>query len=308
MRIALAPTPMTDPSLRLAAQMGVTDIVGRHPASHGQSLEQMRRRVESFGMRLSVIEGYIPHDQIVHGKAGRDDQIDRFIALLRDMAHQQIPVCCYNFMPDDEWSRTAIDTPHRGGALVTSFDVDLVDDAPGPGGPIAEAQMWENLEYFLRRIVPAAENEGIKLAMHPDDPPMSPLRRQDRIMCCVEDFDRLLQLASSPASGICFCQGTFSEMGVDIPQTIRHFAGRIHYAHFRDVQGTVPRFVETFHDNGQTDMAAAMRAYKDIGFDGPARPDHVPVVEGDSENAAGYNMTGRLFAVGYMRGLMDAIG
>ena len=121
----------------------------------------------------------------------------------------------------------------------------------------------------------------------------------------VEGFERLLELRPSPNNGLCFCQGTFTEMGVDIPATIRRFGTKIHYVHFRDVRGTAEDFTETFHDNGPTDMAAAMRAYRAVGFDGPIRPDHVPQLFGEEQGEPGYTMQGRLFAYGYLRGLMD---
>jgi mannonate dehydratase len=155
--------------------------------------------------------------------------------------------------------------------------------------------------------VPVAEKEGVKLALHPDDPPMSPLKHQERIIISPDAYERVFRLNDSPANGMCFCQGSFASMGDhDIPALIRWFGPRIHYVHFRDVAGAVPRFRETFHDNGKTDMAACIRAYREIGFTGPARPDHVPTLEGESNELAGYHMMGRLFAVGYMRGLLDA--
>jgi len=106
---------------------------------------------------------------------------------------------------------------------------------------------------------------------------------------------------------MCFCQGTFAEMGVDIPSAIRRLGRHINYVHFRDVEGAVPSFRETFHDNGKTNMFAAMQAYKEVGYAGPMRPDHVPTLEGESNEYPGYHMLGRLFAVGYMRGLMHAV-
>jgi mannonate dehydratase len=96
-------------------------------------------------------------------------------------------------------------------------------------------------------------------------------------------------------------------MGVDIPSTIRRFGRAISYVHFRDVRGSIPRFEETFHDNGKTDMCEAMRTYREVGFEGPMRPDHVPRLEGEAGDGSGYSMLGRLFAVGYMRGLMHAV-
>jgi mannonate dehydratase len=143
--------------------------------------------------------------------------------------------------------------------------------------------------------------------MHPDDPPLPEFLGRARIMNSVESFERLVRLVPSPSNAICFCQGTFAEMGEDIPAAIRRLGPHIRYVHFRDVRGTRERFVETFHDNGPTDMAAAMRAYREIGFDGPMRPDHVPQLVGEEDGPPGYTMLGRLFAFGYMRGLMHAI-
>lgn len=330
MRIATVCSPLSDHNLQLAQQIGVTDIVGRYPGPKRADLITLRDRIAKFGTRLSVIEGYIPHDRIVHGLDDRDEQIENFKSLLRDMGQAGVPICCYNFMPDDDWSRTSTNTPERGGARVTAFNIDDLSNEPRP--PISDAELWDNLTYFLEQIVPVAEEAGVRLALHPDDPPMSPLRGQSRIMRSVEAFERLVEIVPSEANGICFCQGSFAQMGDDIPAAIRRLASRIHYVHFRDVHGRVPRFQETFHDNGDTDMYAAIRTYHEIGFDGPIRPDHVPILVGEASSEhvvapiksdpsqitlntynapdgpapAGYTMLGRLFAVGYMRGLIEA--
>ena len=304
MRIAMVVTPFTESNLRLAAQVGVTDIVGRYPPTLSLTIGQLKQRVEAAGMQLTVFEGYIPHDQIVHGRPGRDEQIELWTSLIKDLGKAAVEVICYNFIPDGDWSRTSVTQPQRGGALVTGFDIDTFKRPTSE--TVSREQLWDNLEYFLKRIIPVAENAGIKLAMHPDDPPMGSLAGQDQIISSVEGFDRLFQISSSPVNGMCFCQGTFAEMGVSIPETIAYFGDHIHFVHFRDVDGTVPRFAETFHDNGITDMAAAIRAYRSIGFDGPMRPDHVPVLEGETTENSGYTMLGRLFAVGYMKGLMEA--
>ena len=141
--------------------------------------------------------------------------------------------------------------------------------------------------------------------MHPDDPPLPKLRGLERIMTDVAAFERLLSLSASSANSICFCQGTFAEMGVDVAATIRQFGARISFVHVRDMRGTKEHFVETFHDDGQTDMFAAMCAYRDIGYAGVMRQDHVQALVGE-EGEGGYTMQGRLFAVGYMRGLIEA--
>jgi mannonate dehydratase len=252
---------------------------------------------------------------------------------MQNMAAAGVPICCYNFMAGTDWVRTKLDVPERGGALVTAFDlaeaeraaVSLTDEATrvgqasslpdrqdacptGRAEPISADELWRNLEHFLRELVPVAESAGIVLCMHPDDPPLEQFLGRARIMNCVESFERLVSLVPSRSNAICFCQGTFAEMGVDIPSAIRRLGKHIQYVHFRDVRGTRERFAETFHDNGPTDMVAAMRAYRDIGFTGPLRPDHVPQLVGEESGPPGYTMLGRLFAFGYMRGLMQAVG
>jgi mannonate dehydratase len=126
-------------------------------------------------------------------------------------------------------------------------------------------------------------------------------------MSSVESFDRLLELSPSGANALTFCQGNFTLMTDDVPSLIRRFGSRIAFVHFRDVRGTPERFVETFHDDGQTDMFACMRAYRDINFGGVIRVDHVPTLEGDVAAVAGYSHQGRLHAIGYMAGLRDAV-
>jgi mannonate dehydratase len=233
------------------------------------------------------------------------------------MAELDVRLLCYNFMTGTDWVRTRLDAPDRGGAKVTGFDLAEVETAVRLGYRSADgradelarqltpARLWDQLERFLNGILPVAEECGVTLAMHPDDPPLPELLGKPRIMHTVEGFERLVRLAPSKANAICFCQGTFAAMGIDIPSAIRRLGPHIQYVHFRDVRGTRESFAETFHDNGPTDMAAAMRAYREVGFDGPMRPDHVPQFVGE-EGEPGYTMLGRLFAYGYIRGLMHA--
>jgi mannonate dehydratase len=236
------------------------------------------------------------------------------------MADLDIRLLCYNFMAGTDWCRTRLDAPERGGAKVTAFHLADVEQAvllgyKAPNAHFDELakrltpeKLWEQLERLLNELLPVAEQCGVTLAMHPDDPPLPQLLGKPRIMHNVAGFERLMQLAPSDSNAICFCQGSFATMNVDIPNTIRHLGKHIRYVHFRDVVGTPESFAETFHDNGPTDMAAAMRAYRDIGFSGPMRPDHVPQMVGEDDGEPGYTMLGRLFAYGYMRGLMHASG
>ena len=319
MHLATVLTPMSDENLALAAQCGVTDIVGQYMGSSLDDLFEVKNRVERFGLRLSVVEGYLPIENI---KLGRDDgsEIERLTSLVQHMGQLGVGILCYNFMAGTDWVRTRLDAPERGGAKVTAFNLKDAeravllghDGAPSNDVPkvehISANALWIELAAFLKRLVPIAEQAGVVLAMHPDDPPLGQFLGRARIMNNVECFERLVELVPSPSNKICFCQGTFAEMGVDVPATIRRLGKHICYVHFRDVRGTAESFTETFHDNGPTDMVAAMRAYRDIGFDGPIRPDHVPQLVGEDDGEPGYTIKGRLFAFGYMRGLMQATG
>jgi mannonate dehydratase len=316
MRIASVLTPLSDYHLQLAAQLGVTDIVTRYPGPDPAELAAQCARVRRHGMQISVVEGYLPMESLILGGERRDAEIEEMKALFRSMAANGVSLCSYHFMAGTDWVRTRLDIPERGGALVTGFDLAKVEQAVSLRDhaervevqPIGAEALWENLEYFLRALLPTAEQCGVTLVMHPDDPPLPEFLGRARIMNCVESFERLVRLVPSPSNAICFCQGTFAEMGEDIPAAIRRLGPHIRYVHFRDIRGTRERFVETFHDNGPTDMAAAMRAYREIGFDGPMRPDHVPQLAGEEDGPPGYTMLGRLFAFGYMRGLMHGVG
>jgi mannonate dehydratase len=307
MRIALVLTPPSEKHFRWAAQVGADDYVARYPTvDTPDKLAAERERAASYGLKLSIVEGYLPMDAIIHGLAARDECIAEIVRLIEAMGRLGVEVLCYNWMPNNDWTRTSFEECERGGALTNSFDLKLLRAPATPPQHTSTDALWRNLEYFLHCVVPIAENAGVKLAMHPDDPPLSELLGTPQIMHLPEHFERLLDIDNSAANGICFCQGTFAELGLDIPATITRFSSKIHYVHFRDVRGHAACFTESFHDNGPTDMAAAMRAYRAIGFNGPMRPDHVPKLDGESGLADGYTMLGRLFAVGYMRGLMHA--
>lgn len=321
MKLAEIFGPPEDKLWRLVKQCGANHVVGTFARSRGglapgekpwsyDSLTRLKRAYEAGGFELAVIEARPPTDKIKLGLPGRDAQIEDVCELLRNMGKLHIPVWCYEWMPVINWLRTSTDLRSRGGALVTGFDYAKVKDQPHTEhGTLTEEQSWANLKYYLERIVPVAEKAGVKLAMHPDDPPLSPIRGLARIMRSVENYQRLLDLVPSEVNGTTFCQGNFTLMTDDLPAVIRHFGKlkKIFFVHFRDVRGTPEKYEETFHDDGQTDMAACMRAYRDIGFDGVCRPDHVPTLEGDSNERPGYSTIGRLFALGYIRGLIQSV-
>jgi mannonate dehydratase len=314
----LPPTP--SPLWKLSKQAGVDWAVGGLPFNEPFNgtdapwdylpLVRMKQRYESSGFNLAVIESRPPLNKAKRGLPGGDEEIDTVCTLIENMGRLGIPVWCYEWMTDFNWMRTSTSTISRGGSVVTSFDNNLMKDAPlTENGPISEEKLWETLEYFLKKVLPVAEKWNVKLAMHPDDPPLSPIRGVGRIMRSIKNFQRLLDLVPSPMNGITMCQGNFTLMTEDLPGVIRHFGkqDKIFFIHFRDVRGTPEKFEETWHDEGQTDMLACMQAYKGINFEGVLRPDHVPTVEGDSNENAGYSSFGRLYAIGYIRGLRQAV-
>ena len=270
----------------LSRQMGVYGAVGGispkmvdMPGANNYDYEVIKAVKEAWereGLQLRVIEGPPSlYTKTKLGLPGRDEEIENFITFLHNIGSLGIQTVCHNWMPVIGWTRTNIEKKGRGGALVSAFDVkDIENDKPhSEFGTLTHQIMWDNMEYFLKAVIPEAEKAGVKLALHPDDPPVDAIRGIPRIMTSVDAFKKLLDLYPSPSNGITFCQGSFASMGdaenpVDIPAAIEYFGSRnaIHFVHFRDVQGHKSKFEETFHDEGKTDMYRAMEAYYKIGF------------------------------------------
>ena len=274
-------------------------------------LLRMQNRYKNIGIKPMVIEGSPPIDKIKLGLPGREEELKNIITLVENMGKLGIEVYCYNWMPVIGWFRTSDYARTRGGALATEFDYEQMKLAPNTwAGKVSEERLWENLQWFLDRIVPVAEKAGVKLAIHPDDPPVTPLRGISRILIRPEAFQRVIDMYPSPNNGITLCQGSFKAQGSDVIEVIKHFVPqkKVFFVHFRDVEGTKEHFKEVFHDDGPTDMYQCMKLYLELGYEGPIRPDHVPTIEGDVHDHPGYTKFGNLYAVGYMKGLLEAAG
>jgi mannonate dehydratase len=302
----------TEENLTFAKQLGVTDIITGANSAPGkkfwdyQPLLRLRTRIETAGLRLAAIEN-LPlchYDKIKLGKQGRDDQIRNWGKTLENMGAAGIPILGYYWFIN--YWRTNVSTLNRGGARTTSFNYEQVKNAPlSKHGIISDEQMWDNYEYFIRKIIPLAENANVKLALHPDDPPVSPIAGIANIFRSPEAFKKAFELVPSKNNALDFCQGCFSEMGIDVIESIRYFGlkKKILYVHFRNVAGNPYDFTETFIDNGQTNMLKAMQTYKEVGFDGPMAPDHMPRIDNDTE----YGHGSVSFALGYMKALMKCV-
>jgi mannonate dehydratase len=304
-----------DRKWNLARQCGVThavvklapELTGRNPPWDIDVLAEAQRRFRAAGLVLEGLEGdQMDMSRIKLGLDGRDEDLQRYEQMLHNMGELGIPLLCYNFMAGIGWFRTRHDVVERGGAVTCAFEqADLADDSAVGAADFSAERIWDNYGYFLQRVLPAAAAAGVRMGLHPDDPPVPVLGGYGRIFCTAEGFRRAMKLSSSPAHGITFCQATFYAMGEDVPALIHQWAERIVFAHFRDIRGTAASFVETFHDNGDHDMTAAIRAYREIGFSGPIRTDHAPSMEGEGIGS-GYETLGHLFAIGYLKGILDS--
>jgi mannonate dehydratase len=312
--------------IALAKQMGAFGAVAgidkrlfidpSMPPWEYKALQDVINAWKSTGLHYTVVEGPPAlGTKTKLGLGGRDEEIDNFITFMENLIKTGVDCVCYNWMPVLSWVRTAVDRPGRGGALVTAFDYEDVREKPlTEYGEFSAAQLWDALEYFLKAVVPEAERLGVKLAMHPDDPQVNSIQGIPRIMNTIENFDRMLAIVPSDYNGITMCQGNFSLMGAHIPSLIRKWGsgGKIHFVHFRNVRelsNQLPstKFTETFHDEGDIDMYEAMKANYDIGYRGAIRADHVPTMAGESNEMPGYMTLGNLYAIGYIRGLAEAV-
>jgi mannonate dehydratase len=312
--------------LRALAAFGVNHICGDVPSARldanwsVESLVRLRERVESFGIRLEMLplplsSHYITHAEHPHIMLGkspeRDREIDDICQMIRNAARAGIPALKYNLTILGV-VRTE-PTRGRGGARHSTFVYDQAREEPPltEADRVTEEMMWERIEYFLRRVLPVAEEYKVRMACHPHDPGMprdKGFRGVHRVLGSVEGLKRFVEIVSSPYHGLNFCQGTVSEMLADpageIFDVIRYFGsrGKIFNVHFRNIKGRFLNFQETFPDDGDVDMIRAMRVYKEVGYDGMIMPDHVPYIEGDERQKQAF-----AFAFGYIQALIQLV-
>ena len=298
----------------LAAQLGVEAVVTKaapeltrlpDPSDY-QALKTIRDNFNAAGLELYALEGdEFDMSRIKLGLPGRDEDIEKYCKMLTNMGRLGLKLLCYNFMAGVGWFRSRNDLKERGGALTSGFDIaDIDNNVPLK---LSEEQLWDNYAYFIRAVMPAAEAAGVKMGLHPDDPPLSPLFGFSRILTSADAYRRAMALSDSPSHGITFCQATFRTMGEDVFKLIPEFGKRIFFLHFRDVTGSKTCFRETFHDNGPTDMVELLRTTLKHAPDCLIRPDHTPTMAGESNENFGYTMQGNLFATGYIKGILDAL-
>lgn len=295
----------------VARQCGVRHAVIRLPEdgkfdyADPAHWETVCKKYRDFGFTPVIVEP-MPnelHDHIKAGDEQRDECLEKALTMLPCMAAQGITTICFNFMAHVGWLRTG-QIEERGGALVTEFSQN--DFRPGSAF-ITEEQLWKNYEVFVSAMAPEAEKYGIRLALHPDDPPLKKLGNVSRIMVSKENIERAVRgIVQSPCLGVTFCQANYFLMGEDVESLIRAWRDKIFFVHFRNVRGEKTHFNETFHDNGALPMARLMRVYREEGVDVPIRVDHVPTLVGEDSAHAGYDALGRLFAIGYLKGLLEA--
>ena len=298
----------------LASQLGVEAVVtkaapeltGLPDPSDYQALKTIRDNFNAAGLELYALEGdEFDMSRIKLGLPGRDEDIEKYQKMLTNMGRLGLKLLCYNFMAGVGWFRSRNDLKERGGALTSGFDIaDIDNNVPLK---LSEEQLWDNYAYFIRAVMPAAEAAGVKMGLHPDDPPLSPLFGFSRILTSADAYRRAMALSDSPSHGITFCQATFRTMGEDVFKLIPEFGKWIFFLHFRDVTGSKTCFRETFHDNGPTDMVELLRTTLKHAPDCLIRPDHTPTMAGESNENFGYTMQGNLFATGYIKGILDAL-
>jgi mannonate dehydratase len=295
---------------------------------------ELKGKIEAAGLELAVIESVPVHEDIKLGLPTRDRYISNYKGTLHNLSQAGIKTVCYNFMPVFDWTRSSLDHELEDGSTCLIYEEEVIqrmnpvsgelqlpgwDISYGDGGlhatfeqykNVNEDKLWEHLEYFIKAIMPVAEEENMKMAIHPDDPPW-PIFGLPRIITNKENLQRFIEIYDSPSNGLCMCSGSLgANPDNDFPEMLRHFGnlGRVNFVHARNVKITGPRsFQESAHlsEMGSIDMYEVIRAMSDFDFDGPIRPDHGRMIWGET-GKPGYGLYDRALGAVYLNGLWEA--
>lgn len=284
-------------------------------------LQALKKEINEAGLELEAIENFDPghwYDVLLDGPE-KARQLEDIKTMIRNVGRAGIPIIGYNFSLAGVCSRV---TQPAARGQAPSACMEKVDETPVPNGmvwnmvydekapagtlrAISHDELWQRLEAFLEAVLPVAEEEGVKLAAHPDDPPVPVLRQTPRLVYQPDMYQRLIDLYPSPASGLEFCLGSIAEMTEgDVYEATEQYGeqGKIFYVHFRNVQGKVPTYREVFVDEGDIDMVRVLRILRDKNFTGVLIPDHTPQMHCDAPWHAGM-----AFAMGYMKAAMRLV-
>jgi len=306
----------SDEDLQFVKQLGaeyVTIWVHAEEATYDNFL-RLRTKVEAANLKVWNIGNLNVHnmEEVTLNLPGRDRKIEEYKTYLRNLGKAGIFYTTYAHMGNGIWSTEREST--RGGAPARGFDLAKAEAGywdkkvfKGPlthGRVYSQQEIWENYTYFIKAVTPVAEQEGVRIGIHPDDPPVPVLGGVPRcIFGNFEGYKRAFEIAGSPNIGMCLCCGTWLEggklMGKDVVETIRYFGqeGKIFKIHFRNVNAPLPHFVEAFVDDGYCDMYKVMRALREVNFNGALIPDHVPEMLGDRAGTA--------YSIAYMKALLQ---
>lgn len=294
----------------------------------------LKATIEAAGLQFTLVESVPVHEDIKLGKPTRDRLIANYQQNIRNLAAAGIEVICYNFMPVFDWTRTTLSKKLEDGSTCLAFstkEVEEIDISKGISLPgwdssyrpeelqallteyreIDEEKLWAHLAYFLRAIIPVAEECGVRMAIHPDDPPR-PIFGLPRIVKNRDDLARILKIVDTPANGLTLCSGSLGAGPQNnVEALVREFGGmgRIHFAHLRNIKVTPEGdFEETAHLSscGSLDIAAIVKAYHDVGFDRYFRPDHGRMIWGET-GKPGYGLYDRALGAVYINGMWEAL-
>lgn len=326
---------------------GVTGIITTlYDTSPGEvwsreRIRAMKEEATSAGLHVSGIESVNVHDAIKTGNSDRDFYIEHYIETLKNLGEEDIHLVCYNFMPVFDWTRTELARVRPDGSTVLAYNQNAIDalkpeemfasinrNSNGsvlPGWEpermahikelfdmyqgIDEEKLFDNLRYFLERIMPVCDTYDINMAIHPDDPAWS-VFGLPRIITNKANILRMMKMVDNPHNGVTFCSGSYgTNPENDLPDMIRSLQGRIHFAHVRNLKFNSPTdFEEAAHlsSDGSFDMYEIMKALYETGFDGPIRPDHGRMIWGETA-MPGYGLYDRALGAAYLNGLWEAI-